>query len=152
MNRDIDKVSSWVNGELDVPALSFVVSGDTTNMPATFEVYACLYPKLPFFRILSLPGVSFDRRDIKRQIAACKLPPEANRAYERYCRRAGLPGLLSDVMWLDACAEASDVGLPLGFYAFGKTVTGAPRGLLWILASAPPTLFLEELKDPGRSL
>jgi hypothetical protein len=159
MDPDTYRIMDWVEDiSFLPPSFNVIVEGDRSNEPIAFTAFGCLYPEKPLYRLKVLPGVKakVDGRAIKTGIAKCRLPWDAERRFERWWRREGLPGLSSQGFSADECwglpwGEAVQARLPIGMYGVGKTLaSGEDRAILWMLATASPTRFLRELKAAAR--
>jgi hypothetical protein len=136
---DYRMIRAWLSRQVPVPASNYVVSGLCADAPIELNVFACVYPTMPTYRVYVRPGYTdaVDPAEVRAEIATCRIPSDFS-AYNPTEQRHS---------WRAACDLAEMLGLPIGFYAKGTyTQTGGQMALLWIMHRVNPQYFLEQLR------
>jgi hypothetical protein len=146
LERDLERLLAWVRDRVPVPMFNVVVEGARGTVPTEFSTFACLYPDPPACRVYALAHVALEPHDVRRRIAAFRLPDDAEPRH-RACMQATSPRIAPGSSWDEVAELARREGIPIGFLALGETVSGGhPRALLAMIAGVSPTMFAERLK------
>lgn len=146
--RDMNQLLRWMSGRVPVDSFNIIVIGKRQDVPTVFSAFACLYQDSPRYRFYDLEGgPKASEAEVRQAVASCRLPDDATPRYRKFMAKTSEPALTPEAAWVLAGRTARTQGIPIGFYTQGATLVGSQlRGMLWMVAYAPPTIFLDHLK------
>lgn len=143
------RLLSWLSHELAVPSSIFVLEGRREHVPTVFVAFACLYPDVPYFRLITAVE-DLDEQGLRLAIAACQMPSDAEYNHQYYML-SHYQGVNADVGWREAVRQGRAAQLPLGFLAIGRTIlTEEVRAVACLHHMVSPTRFLGRLKQAAQ--